>query len=165
MSENSRGQGDKVTRRQENNVDIDISTPSNPSLPLSPSTPCSIPPSSNEEGLEELAWTLEASVGEFKLILARCNYLRLRSRLVKGLRELTNIDVRIVNLKRSDKSLYGIIADEVKDNPPDAVMVFYLESVHNLKQMLSATNQIREEFRKRFNFPIVLWITDDVLPH
>jgi len=53
---------------------------------------------------------------------------------------------------------------EVKENPPDAVMVFYLESVHNLKQMLSATNQIREEFRKRFNFPIVLWITNDVLP-
>ncbi len=30
--------------------------------------------------------------------------------------------------------------------------------------MLSATNQVREEFRKRFNFPIVLWVTDEVLP-
>ncbi|MEO0844486.1 MAG: ATP-binding protein, partial [Cyanobacteria bacterium J06643_5] len=129
---------------------IDFSPPSSlsPPLPLSPSLP--IPPPSNEEGLEELAWTLEASVGEFKLILARCNYLRLRSRLVKRLRLLTDIDVRIVNLKRDDKSLYGIIAEEVKDNPPDAVMVFYLESVQNLKQMLSATNQVREEFRKRF---------------
>ncbi|MEM6399717.1 MAG: ATP-binding protein [Cyanobacteria bacterium P01_D01_bin.116] len=135
-------------------------------LDISPPSPCSIPlsPTSNKEGLEELAWTLEASVGEFKLILARCNYLRLRSRLVKGLRQLTDIDVRIVNLKRSDKSLYGIVAEEIKDNPPDAIMVFYLESVHNLKQMLSATNQIREEFRKRFHFPIVLWVTDEVLP-
>ncbi|MEL6461061.1 MAG: ATP-binding protein [Cyanobacteria bacterium J06621_15] len=144
---------------------IDFSPPSSlsPPLPLSPS-PLPIPPPSNEEGLEELAWTLEASVGEFKLILARCNYLRLRSRLVKRLRLLTDIDVRIVNLKRDDKSLYGIIAEEVKDNPPDAVMVFYLESVQNLKQMLSATNQVREEFRKRFHFPVVLWITDEVLP-
>ena len=121
-------------------------------------------PPSNEEGLEELAWTLEASVGEFKLILARCNYLRLRSRLVKRLQQLTDIDVRIVNLKRTDKSLYGIIASEVKDNPPDAVMVFYLESVDNLKQMLSASNQVREEFRSSFNFPVVLWVTDEVLP-
>ncbi|MGB3642021.1 MAG: ATP-binding protein [Rivularia sp. (in: cyanobacteria)] len=135
---------------------LDISTPSPPSPP--------IPQSSNEEGLEELAWTLEASVGEFKLILARCNYLRLRSRLVKRLRQLTDIDVRVVNLKRTDKSLYGIIAAEVKDNPPDAVMVFYLESVDNLKQMLSATNQVREEFRSSFDFPVVLWVTDDVLP-
>ena len=66
--------------------ELDISTPS----PPSPHLP--IPPSSNEEGLEELAWTLEASRGEFKLILARCNYLRLRSRLVKRLRQLTDID-------------------------------------------------------------------------
>ncbi len=131
--------------------------------PPSPSSP-PIPQSSNEEGLEELAWTLEASVGEFKLILARCNYLRLRSRLVKRLPQLTDIDVRIVNLKRTDKSLYGIIASEVKDKPPDAVMVFYLESVDNLKQMLSATNQVREQFRSSFNFPVVLWVTDEVLP-
>ncbi|AFY58084.1 hypothetical protein Riv7116_5718 [Rivularia sp. PCC 7116] len=133
---------------------------SNPSLP----SPPTLPHSSNEEGLEELAWSLEASVGEFKLILARCNYLRLRSRLVKRLWQLTDIDVRIVNLKRTDKSLYGMIAEEVKDNPTDALMVFYLETVDNLKQMLSATNQVREEFRKRFPFPVVLWVTDDVLP-
>ncbi|MEM6754770.1 MAG: ATP-binding protein [Cyanobacteria bacterium P01_C01_bin.38] len=138
---------------------LDISTPSTPSTPSPP-----VPQSSNEEGLEELAWTLEASVGEFKLILARCNYLRLRSRLVKRLRQITDIDVRVVNLKRTDKSLYGIIASEVKDNPTDALMVFYLESVDNLKQMLSATNQVREEFRKRFHFPVVLWVTDEVLP-
>ena len=114
--------------------------------------------------MEELAWTLEASVGEFKLILARCNYLRLRSRLVKRLRQLTDIELRFVNLKVSDKSLYGMIAQTVKDNPPDALMVFYLESVDNLKQMLSATNQVREEFRSSFDFPVVLWVTDEVLP-
>ncbi len=138
--EEESGQGDKGTRGQ------------------------GIPPSLNEEGLEELAWTLEASMGEFKLILARCNYLRLRSRLVKRLQQLTDIKVRIVNLKRTDKTLYGTIAEEVKDNPTDALMVFYLESVHNLKQMLSGTNQVREEFRKRFHFPVVLWVTDEVLP-
>ncbi|NJL79904.1 MAG: hypothetical protein HC917_15655 [Richelia sp. SM2_1_7] len=77
------------------------------------SSPSSPPLSSNEEGLEELAWTLEASRGEFKLILARCNYLRLRSRLVKRLRKLTDVDIRILNLKRTDKTLYGTIAEEV----------------------------------------------------
>ena len=57
-----------------------------------------------------------------------------------------------------------MIAQTVKDNPPDALMVFYLESVDNLKQMLSATNQVREEFRSSFDFPVVLWVTDEVLP-
>ena len=148
-------------RKKGKDDNLNISPPSSPSSPSPPSPPL---PLSNEEGLKELAWTLEASVGEFKLILARCNYLRLRSRLVKRLRQLTDIDVRILNLKPTDKTLYGTIASEVKDNPPDALMVFYLESVHNLKQMLSASNQVREEFRKQFNFPVVLWVTDEVLP-
>jgi hypothetical protein len=35
--------------------------------------------------MEELIWTLEASAGEFKLILGRCNYFRLRSRIINKL--------------------------------------------------------------------------------
>ncbi len=37
-------------------------------------------------------------------------------------------------------------------------MVFGLESVGNLDELWSATNQVREEFRKNFPFPLVLWV-------
>jgi hypothetical protein len=117
----------------------------------------------NDEALEELAWSLEASVGEFKLILARCNYIRLRSHLLNRLQSLTNIDIHVLNLKKTDKTLYTKIQGEVANKQPAALMVFYLESVKDLEQMLSATNQVREEFRKNFHFPVVLWVTDEVL--
>ncbi|MBW4512028.1 MAG: AAA family ATPase [Scytonematopsis contorta HA4267-MV1] len=116
----------------------------------------------NEEALAELIWTLEASVGEFKLILARCNYLRLRSHIVKKLQENTNLDIQFVNLKKTDKTLYAKIYSELAEKQPKALMVFYLESLRELTQMLSATNQVREEFRKNFHFPLVIWVTDEV---
>ncbi len=52
----------------------------------------------NESALDELAWAIEASVGQFKLFLARCNYTNLRSRLVDRLRVLTSVDIRILVL-------------------------------------------------------------------
>lgn len=44
-----------------------------------------------------------------------------------------------------------------------ALMVFGLESVRALDYVLSSTNQVREEFRKNFSCPLVLWVTSDVL--
>jgi hypothetical protein len=112
--------------------------------------------------LKELIWTLEASQGEFRLILARCNYIRLRSRLVDDLQNLTNLNIEIINLKKTDVALYQTIAT-VADSPKQAVMVLGLESLPDLAQLLSTTNQVREDFRKNFPFPLVLWVTDEVL--
>lgn len=116
---------------------------------------------SSDATLEELAWTLEASQGEFKLILARCNYLRLRSRLFRQLQKLTLTNIQLLTLKKTDRSLYKKIS--AYSQQKEALMVWGLESVQDLEQLLIATNQVREEFRKNFNFPVVLWVTDDVL--
>jgi hypothetical protein len=131
----------------------------------SSSTPTSSTPSTSPTppSLEELIWTLEASQGEFRLILARCNYIRLRSRLVKDLQNITNFDIEIINLKKTDVALYQTIAAQVADSQKEAVMVLGLESLQDLAQLLSTTNQVREEFRKNFPFPLVLWVTDEVL--
>ncbi|MBD1881251.1 hypothetical protein [Coleofasciculus sp. FACHB-T130] len=117
----------------------------------------------NEDELEGLAWAIEASVGQFKLFLARCNYTSLRSQLVERLQELTTVEIRILELKTSEKTLYARIQAELDSEQPDALMVFGLESVGDLDELLSATNQVREEFRKNFHFPLVLWLNDEVL--
>ncbi|MBD2727991.1 ribosome assembly protein 4 [Nostoc sp. FACHB-892] len=41
-------------------------------------------------------------------------------------------------------------------------MVVGLESVQNLSVMLTSANQVREDFRKNFAFPLVLWIDDEI---
>ena len=138
-----------------------LSTPSISSAPH-PITGGETPPLP-PQSLEELVWTLEASSGEFRLILARCNYIRLRSRLVKNLENLTNLNIEIINLNKTDVALYQTIATQIADSHKEAVMVLGLESLQDLAQLLSTTNQVREEFRKNFSFPLVLWVTDEVL--
>ncbi|BAY47719.1 hypothetical protein SAMD00079811_53380 [Scytonema sp. HK-05] len=115
----------------------------------------------NERSLQQLSWAIEASVGHFKLILARCNYASSRKRLVERLREISKVEIRVLVLKESDRTLYTAIREEFGENV-QALMVLGLESVRNLDQMLISANQVREEFRNHFPFPVVLWINDEV---
>ncbi|NMG07871.1 ribosome assembly protein 4, partial [Brasilonema sp. UFV-L1] len=115
----------------------------------------------NERSLQQLAWAIDASVGQFKLILARCNYASSRSHLLQRLRDICQAKIRVLVLKESARSLYTAIREELKDNV-QALMILGLESVRNLDQMLISANQVREEFRNHFPFPVVLWIDDEV---
>ncbi len=117
----------------------------------------------NEELLSEMAWTVEMSEGEFTLLLARCNYSHLRDRLVKQLREQYQLEFREICLEPSVKTLYTTIQKALGEEKPSAVMVLGLESLEEIEQVLTSTNQVREEFRKNFPFPLVLWINDELL--
>ena len=117
----------------------------------------------NERSLKKLAWAIEASQGQFKLILARCNYASLRARLVERLQSLCSVEIRILVLKESDQTLYATIRAELGEEQPAALIVLCLESVRNLDQMITSADQVREEFRKNFHFPLVLWVNDRVL--
>ncbi|NEP33875.1 hypothetical protein [Moorena sp. SIO3B2] len=116
----------------------------------------------NQHALKKLASAVEASQGQFKLILARCNYIRVRFRLVAQLPTLCSVDINTLTLKPSDKVLYHTIRSILGEERPTSVMVLGLESVQNLAQMLSVTNQVLQEFQKNLPFPLVLWITDEV---
>ena len=116
----------------------------------------------NEESLKTLIRGITKFPGEFSLILARCNYADLRKRIVQQLREQCTVEIRELVLEPSVQTLYGAIAKRIGQEQPNALMVFGLESVKDLDHLLTATNQIREEFRN-FAFPLVLWVTDEVL--
>lgn len=116
----------------------------------------------NELALRQLAWAIEASVGHFKLILARCNYASLRQAVVEQLREICQVEIRVLVLQESEKTLYSAIREELGKEVPACLMVLGLESVQNLERMLISANQVREEFRNNFSFPLVLWIDDRI---
>jgi tetratricopeptide (TPR) repeat protein len=46
---------------------------------------------------------------------------------------------------------------------PHALLILGFESLTDLDQVLTSANQVREEFRKHFQFPVVLWVNDRVL--
>ncbi|MBD2210977.1 tetratricopeptide repeat protein [Nostoc linckia FACHB-104] len=115
----------------------------------------------NARSLEQLAWAIQASVGQFKLILARCNYLQQRDRLIARLQEISAVQISVLTLKPSQRTLYTAIREQLGDNV-QALMILGLEKLQDLPQMLTSANQVREEFRKSFSFPIVLWVNDEI---
>lgn len=117
---------------------------------------------SNETALKTLIRAVTRSEGDFSLILAHCNSRAQQKRIAQQLKEQCPVKIRELNLERSVKTLYSTIAEEVGYDQPSALMVFSLESVSALDQLLIATNQVREEFRN-FACPLVLWVTDQVL--
>ncbi|HEY9726092.1 MAG TPA: hypothetical protein V6D50_06550, partial [Chroococcales cyanobacterium] len=117
----------------------------------------------NEESLKTLIRAITLSQGEFSPILVRCNYTHLRERVVQQLREQCPINIHELVLDESVKTLYTTIEQALNNQQPDALMVFGLELVEAIDQVIVATNQVREEFRKSFPFPVVLWVTDNVL--
>ncbi|WP_341531803.1 ribosome assembly protein 4 (plasmid) [Nostoc sp. UHCC 0302] len=118
-------------------------------------------PIDNERSLQQLAWTLQASVGQFKLIWARCNYSDLRTRLIARLSEICKIKIQVLQLKESEKTLYTAIRSELQSDT-QALMIVGWESLQDLPQMLTSANQVREEFRKNLSIPVVVWISEEI---
>ena len=115
------------------------------------------------EKLQNLAWAINTSKGEFTLFLARCNYTNLRSQLLENLQLCCGLQIRVIVLDESATVLYTLIRDKLGQEQPDCLTVCGLESVRELESLLAATNQVREEFRKNFPFPLVLWVNDEIL--
>nr|MDZ8045005.1 ribosome assembly protein 4 [Nostoc sp. DedQUE02] len=129
---------------------------------MSPQQPPKDDHVNNDRSIAQLAWAIESSVGQFKLILARCNYVSLRDRLISRLQEICQVEICVLAVQQSNRTLYTAIQEEFGEKIPACVMVVGLESVQNLSVMLTSANQVREEFRKNFAFPLVLWIDDEI---
>ncbi|MEH2184273.1 nSTAND1 domain-containing NTPase, partial [Nostoc sp.] len=117
----------------------------------------------NEGSLQTLVRAITLSQGQFSLIILRCNYVALRQRIVERLHQVSPVEICEITLPASVKTLYTNIREQLGDEQPPALMIFGLESVKDIDTVLTSANQVREEFRKNFPFPILLWVNDSVL--
>ncbi|BAY30168.1 WD-40 repeat-containing protein [Nostoc carneum NIES-2107] len=117
----------------------------------------------NENSVQELAWAIATSQGEFSLILALCNAGSLQKAFSQRLQASCSQQIREIVLDKSVKTFFQTIQNSLGEEQPQALIVSGLESVTHLEQVLTAANQVREEFRKNFHFPLVVWVTDEVL--
>ncbi|BBD67293.1 WD-40 repeat-containing protein [Nostoc commune NIES-4072] len=121
----------------------------------------------NERALRSLGRAITLSSGQFSLVLVCCNYRVLQERMLQRLEELYSGVHRIqkVVLSHNARSLYTSIHLQLlnQDNPPSALMILGLESVDGLDDLLRSINHIRDEFRKRHPFPMIVWMNEEVL--
>ncbi|MEQ8383165.1 MAG: hypothetical protein RH949_12450 [Coleofasciculus sp. A1-SPW-01] len=117
--------------------------------------------SPSEQSLEDLTWAISMSEGEFSLIWVHCNYALLQQQMVRRLRQRYP-EMRTLVLEPSVTRLYATIREQLGDEQPSALMVLGIESVREIKQLLSSMNSVREEFRQHCPFPVLIWINDSI---
>ncbi|MHC5935571.1 WD40 domain-containing protein [Nostoc sp.] len=125
----------------------------------------------NQQTLQRLIRAIALSKGQFALILVRCNYGLLREQMLQNIRSISkDINIREIVLNPSTTSLHSTIVSELSlDNPavltdslPSAVMVFGIELIIDLENLLTGINQARDIYAATFPFPVVLWLQDEV---
>ncbi|MEG3934981.1 AAA family ATPase [Microcoleus sp. T3_B1] len=123
----------------------------------------------NERSLKTLVRSITMSQHQFSLILVRCNYEQLRQTIAQRLREVSPVPIQDIVLPPSVKTLYTTLQASTFHEgyspvgAASALMVFGLETVVAIDELMASTNQVRDEFRKNFSCPVILWVTDDIV--
>jgi len=122
----------------------------------------------NTNALKTLARSIKLAKKDFQLILVCCNHSCLRSKILKQWQEIyieelsSSFIIKQLFLSNKITTLYTTIKETIGNEQPQALMIFGLEEVIAIEQVLKSANNARNEFRKNFNFPIVLWINNDI---
>ena len=117
----------------------------------------------NKQALNRLVRAIALSVDQFSLILVCCNSGTLQEQVARQLQAVSAVEIQSLVLHPSVKTLLTTLLTTVKKQPPQALMVFGLESVVAIDQMLVSTNLVRNELSQHFSFPLILWINDEIL--
>ncbi|MFN6460695.1 MAG: eIF2A-related protein [Nostoc sp. DedVER02] len=121
----------------------------------------------NERALRSLGRAITLSSGQFSLVLVCCNYRVLQEQMLQRLEEISSgvHHIQKVILPHNARSLYTSIHLQLvtEENPPSALMILGLESVDGIDDLLRSVNHIRDEFRKRHPFPMIVWVNEEVL--
>ncbi|MGF1535081.1 MAG: hypothetical protein ACFB4J_01165 [Elainellaceae cyanobacterium] len=118
----------------------------------------------NCQAVSKIVRVVELVPEEFSLVLAHCNYADLQHTMVDWIHRACPVPITAVHLKQADCTVLTAIQQAIAvSDPPQALMLTGLESVPHLNQLLKSANQVRDEFRKAFPFPLIIWVNDDVL--
>ncbi|PMB03611.1 hypothetical protein CEN49_22795 [Fischerella thermalis CCMEE 5273] len=117
---------------------------------------------STTAAIARLARAITLSQGQFSLLLVCCKSSN-KQQLMSLLNEFLPIAIAQLSLPASAQTLYTTISSAIGSNHPEALIVDGLESVVAINQLIISTNLMRDEFRKQFQFPLVLWVNDEIL--
>ena len=117
----------------------------------------------NEKSIHQIIRTIQLSDGQFALIIANCNYYGLQKIIIEHICKISNFDIMELPIPPSENTIYSYVKSTIGSKVPDALFIDNLDKNKNIDNVLLAANQVREEFRKKFNCPVIFWMDDDIL--
>lgn len=115
--------------------------------------------------LQELLFALDMARGQFKLMFVRCNYSSLRSRLIQHLQAASDLKLYEIQIPHDACSLFHALHSRTHPHHPEALSIAGLDDLDDPERLLKSANPIREELRKSFPCPVLLWVNDTLLQH
>ena len=116
----------------------------------------------NQRSLKILINSINRNNGKFSLILVRCNYRCLQKQVKEWLYQNCP-ERKELSLSSHSQALSTAIKIAIEDTQPRALSVYNLDLVNNLDNFLSGVNKDRGKLAKQCSFPLILWLTDEVL--
>ncbi|MGD1903255.1 MAG: hypothetical protein ACFB9N_13565 [Geitlerinemataceae cyanobacterium] len=148
-------------------------------------TPASFPISGADyrDSLTELTHAIEWNQGNFSLILAHCNSLDLRQRVLWDLGRNDRFSLQTITLPPDAELMFSSISSRLRsqqgrpevaplagDRPGamgdaqySAIAIAGFETVTHIDTLLSSADAVRDELRKVFHCPLVWWMNDSAL--
>ncbi|MEO1350173.1 MAG: AAA family ATPase, partial [Cyanobacteria bacterium J06635_15] len=118
----------------------------------------------NRESLQRLERAVRLSVGQFSVVLVRCDYERLQSYVIEQLQSQFD-GVQVLALEANTPSVVMAIRHHLQTTttPPTALVVTQLWALSNLNQALKDANLARDQLRSLMDCPLILWLSDRVV--
>jgi hypothetical protein len=113
--------------------------------------------------IRRLTRAIALSDGQFSLLLACCNSIGKQQQVLSLLEEFSTANIQEICIPEEAQTLYTTIATQLDCSEPEALVVSGLESVAAINQLIISTNLMRDEFPKHFQFPLILWVNDEIL--
>ncbi|MFO5441706.1 MAG: hypothetical protein ACLBM4_24310, partial [Dolichospermum sp.] len=119
----------------------------------------------NKVSLRSLYRAITFSKNQFSVILLCCNYKFLHELIQQQLVEIGwgSDKIQTITLDKKTTSLYTTIQAQISQPQPAGLMIIGFELVDEIDDLLRSINQVRDEFRKCYQMPMVFWINDQIL--
>ncbi|WP_159789302.1 NACHT and WD repeat domain-containing protein [Sodalinema gerasimenkoae] len=118
----------------------------------------------NEKSLRQLAQAIALSRGQFNLILVRCNYRSLRDRwsqrLEAEIQRQHQFSLLTADLPVETQNLVQVIERAMAGETAEGIQLRGMTQLADLRGFLVKANQMRDQLRQQFAFPIVLWLDE-----
>ncbi|MGM0455082.1 MAG: AAA family ATPase [Cyanobacteriota bacterium] len=118
----------------------------------------------NEKSLRQLAQAIALSRGQFKLILVRCNYRSLSAywsqRLEAETQRQHQFSLLTADLPVETQNLAQVIERAMDGETAEGIQLRGMTQLADLRGFLAKANQMRDQLRHKFAFPIVLWLDE-----
>jgi FtsZ-interacting cell division protein YlmF len=120
----------------------------------------------NQLAFKNLLRAIASSERQFSLILVSCPPSDIHQQIIKKLQAQCDLPIREIILHPATTDLFSVIQSFIQTQYIDrylgALLISGLDSLIAPEDLLRTTNLIREEFRKNFPFPLVLWVNDEI---